>query len=358
MSKQSDLQAQARAIAGTAGQWAEDIHAALTVLGVPQGQFQERVNAYTGLEGGAAFNSLLDEGFARLLLDIYPSAALAYSASRKLRTNYSGAAFRVRRSSDNAEQDIGFLVNGQIDTSALTTFVGANNGFVTTIYDQSGNTRNATQTTAANQPQIVASGSVITENGKPVIRFNGTSQFMELQNAAGTFRNVPLAQALMVEKWTDATEDASLSYTFHFSANTATRSDTRFSHGRSANLTQPRVIGRQQDATTSSSRAASEAVSTNLECWTFYIDYAGTRQIAIARNLNAYISGTISDPAGNTSDTDSLVMRLGAGSNAAGSATSHWNGSIAEMILYASGSGYVSRAQAIITNQMNHYGIS
>jgi hypothetical protein len=41
---------------------------------------------------------------------------------------------------------------------------------VTTWYDQSGNGRDATQTLAINQPQIVSSGSVILENGKPALK--------------------------------------------------------------------------------------------------------------------------------------------------------------------------------------------
>jgi hypothetical protein len=102
------------------------------------------------------------------LLDTYPNAAAAYSV-RKLRTAYTGSTIRVRRSSDNTEQNIGFDGSGNLDTTALTSFCGAGNGFVTTWYDQSGNSRNATQTTAANQPQIVSAGSVITEGGKPTI---------------------------------------------------------------------------------------------------------------------------------------------------------------------------------------------
>ena len=101
------------------------------------------------------------------LLDTYSGAAAAYSL-RKLRTAYTGNAIRVRRSSDNTEQDIGFS-NNQLDTTALTTFCGVGNGFVKTWYDQSGNGYNATQTTAASQPQIVTSGSVITLNSKPSI---------------------------------------------------------------------------------------------------------------------------------------------------------------------------------------------
>lgn len=112
-------------------------------------------------------------GSSPLLLDLYPGAAAAYSV-RKLRTAYSGSAIRVRRSSDNTEQDIGFS-SDNLDTSSLTSFCGAGNGFITTWYDQSGNARNAIQTTAASQPQIVSSGSVITTNGKPAAQFDGTN---------------------------------------------------------------------------------------------------------------------------------------------------------------------------------------
>jgi hypothetical protein len=42
-------------------------------------------------------------------------------------------------------------------------------------YDQSGNNRHATQTTSSelgSQPLIVSSGSLVTENGKPALRFD------------------------------------------------------------------------------------------------------------------------------------------------------------------------------------------
>jgi 3D (Asp-Asp-Asp) domain-containing protein len=114
-----------------------------------------------------------------LLLDLYPGAAAAYSV-RKLRNAYAGSAIRVRRSSDNTEQDIGFS-GGNLDTTALTSFCSGTNGFVTTWYDQSGNGYNATQTTAASQPQIVSSGSVLTLTGigsaRPILSFDGTNDY-------------------------------------------------------------------------------------------------------------------------------------------------------------------------------------
>lgn len=110
------------------------------------------------------------------LLDTYTGAAAAYSL-RLLRSAYTGSAIRVRRSSDNTEQDIGFDISGNLNQSALTTFVGSGNGFVTTWYDQSGNAQNATQSTAANQPQIVSSGNILLRKGKPSIFSSSTNFF-------------------------------------------------------------------------------------------------------------------------------------------------------------------------------------
>lgn len=121
------------------------------------------------------FRSSSQYGAPRKLLDTYTGAAGIYSL-RHLRTGYSGPAIRVRRSSDDTEQDIYFL-NGVLDTASLLTFVGANNGFVRTWYDQSGFGRHANQTTNADQPQIVSGGALITQGSKPAIDFLGTKGF-------------------------------------------------------------------------------------------------------------------------------------------------------------------------------------
>ena len=120
-----------------------------------------------------------------LLLDDYSGAAAAYSL-RLLSSTYTGDAIRVRRASDNTEQDIGF-VNNELDTSTLITFCSGTNGFVKTWYDQSGNANDATQTTASAQPQIVSSGSVILENGKPALDFDGSDDYFVLS----TIQNTP-----------------------------------------------------------------------------------------------------------------------------------------------------------------------
>jgi hypothetical protein len=125
---------------------------------------------------------------AAYFTDLFGVPKVAY-ALRKLSPNtlYSGAAIRVRRSSDNTEQDINFTssaVNAPLDTSALTSFVGANDGFVTTWYDQSGNGIDISQSTASNQPKIVNAGSVITMNSKTSISFASASNGNFLQTTS------------------------------------------------------------------------------------------------------------------------------------------------------------------------------
>ena len=140
-------------------------------------------------------------GGGTLLLDEYPGAKRAYSV-RKISSSYTGDAIRVRRSSDNAEQNIGF-VGEDLDTSALTSFVGANDGFITTWYDQSGNGSNATQTTAATQATIVSAGTIYTAGTKPAIYASSGRSFMQF-----TAFTTTLVSNLLVGKKASSTSDA------------------------------------------------------------------------------------------------------------------------------------------------------
>lgn len=120
-----------------------------------------------------------------LLLDLYPATA-AYSL-RKLRTAYTGAAIRVRRSSDNTEQDIGF-VGVDLDTASLLSFVGAGDGFVNRWYDQQG-TNNAITTLGINQPIIVSGGVLLTISGTPRMDFDGINDVLSISTINFTSSN-------------------------------------------------------------------------------------------------------------------------------------------------------------------------
>jgi len=59
------------------------------------------------------------------ILDTYTGATAGYS-TRRLTNTYTGGLIRVRRSSDDAEQDIGYDANGEdLDISGLLAFVNA-----------------------------------------------------------------------------------------------------------------------------------------------------------------------------------------------------------------------------------------
>jgi hypothetical protein len=159
-------------------------------------------------------NQLTAEGFGMLsgvasasftgLLDEYPNAAAAYSV-RRLSSTYEGALMQVRI--DTVGQpvyDIGFDANGDLDTADLISKAAGNDAFVRTWYDQSGNANNAQQTTTANQPQIVNSGSVILENNKPCIFYsNDNLVAWENVTAPTLFQNMSdEISILLVEKST------------------------------------------------------------------------------------------------------------------------------------------------------------
>lgn len=117
-------------------------------------------------EGVTAATKLLDETGVG-------SALMAFSV-RKLRDNYTGAALRVRRASDNDEADI-FFEGEDLNIDQLESFCSGTNGFVTTWYDQSNNGHDFTRSIAGSQPQIVSNGSAILENGKVAMQYDGTS---------------------------------------------------------------------------------------------------------------------------------------------------------------------------------------
>lgn len=99
-----------------------------------------------------------------LPLDTGTAASRAFSL-RKLRTAYAGNVVTVKRASDSTSSTIGFSGN-VIDSTTLLTFCAATNCVVTTGYDQSGNARDWTAISGS-EPQIVASGSLVTKGGFP-----------------------------------------------------------------------------------------------------------------------------------------------------------------------------------------------
>jgi hypothetical protein len=136
----------------------------------------------------------------RLLLDQFPGAGLAFSF-RKLRRAYTGSAVRIRRSSDNAELDIGFAANNDFDVAAAAAHIGAGTGNIVTMYDQSGNGDDATNATQATQPDYSATGF----NNLPSGSFTTASDVLGTASDAASLggTQATLIAALTMESATD-----------------------------------------------------------------------------------------------------------------------------------------------------------
>jgi hypothetical protein len=112
----------------------------------------------------------------------YGSGAVAAYSLRKLRAAYSGSAVRVRRSSDNTEQDIGFTTQGELDTASLLSFVNeeiTDNINTTTDSNSDGLADGLTKLT--NNP----TATIVTGNGHI-----GSAQRMEYNVGAGTLQSI------------------------------------------------------------------------------------------------------------------------------------------------------------------------
>lgn len=153
-----------------------------TISGLTTAAYDFRVVAFTPI--GAAV--VAATSYTLGLVGINPASISATIAQayglRKVVVGYSGHCIKVRRSSDNTEQYIDFNGN-DLDTAALLSFVGAGSGYVSEWTDQSGNGRHMLQATTASQPKIVNSGTVLANNGRPAITFDGTDDYLERTTA-------------------------------------------------------------------------------------------------------------------------------------------------------------------------------
>jgi hypothetical protein len=267
------------------------------------------------------------------LLDRY-TAAVAYSL-RKLRTRYTGAAIRVRRSSDSTEQDIGFA-GTVLDTASLVSFCGAGNGFVTTWYDQVGS-NNAVQTTAAIQPQIVSSGSlIVSETNKPSIAFvdaSGAAVGPYLEHDPFYVASQSYVGYLAVHSLVGAGFSHSI-----FDSNPANRGVFLFYSGATR---QPGIYSNRSGANS----AIGSALTLN-ETVVFYGQANRTR-------INQFINTTVEENAGATDPNTDLTMPTKCWIGNSNTAVPTCNNKISELIGFTADQS--SNQLAIRTNASNYW---
>jgi len=256
------------------------------------------------------------------LLNDYSGAAAAYSL-RLLDNTYTGNAIKVRRASDNAEQDIAFA-NNELDTATLETFASGTDAFVTTWYDQSGNGYDAAQATASRQPKIVSSGSTILENGKATLSLDHTS----LQNLIGS-------NGFDISNFTQFSVAKQLGDSFLFSIQTSNSAGIRQQVSGSTFTSR---ITTSNISVTSSPTANNQFLLTSL--------YDGTNGYTYLNNTQS-ASATLS-----VSNVSSANMEIG---SASAVNASTFGGIIQEMIFYQSDES--SNRTGIETNINDYYSI-
>jgi hypothetical protein len=251
----------------------------------------------------------------------------------------------VRRSSDNAEQDIGFS-GGTLDTNALTSFVGSNDGYVVTWYDQSGNNRDATQSTQADQPKIVDQGSVTTDgNGVASIIFQNGNYLAAPWSALFSAPDSDVALFSVI----DFIDTSNLHVPFRQTngGEKAIENLNTIIHGYSSSSSD---FYRVND-TDSSAYSLSSEFGQNTPKSIALLKSSGS---ALAYNNNTQKMNK------STADQQERISKgegpydIYIGKNA-GFSRGHHNGHITEMVVYAEDKS--SKRQLIQNNQMNRYRI-
>lgn len=292
------------------------------------------------------------------LLDLYGSAAVAYSM-RKLRTAYAGACVRVRTSAaGNAETDIGFDGNGNLDETALAAAIGSNTGTVVTWYDQSGNGVNVTQATAANQPIIVSSGTIQKNNGRVTMFFDGTNDGLASSFSVTAIASARQGSISAVHKSTNTGGTGNGIVILHRSGGYDYQSGLLFER-RGTTLSFSLGSG-----TTGAFNAANFQTQTTPNTNTSALTIAQTFVDGVGGTRTLYIdgtSGTLTNSAGTlattgfmTTGSGSMRVILGArNNNQTNTLSDFWQGSINEAVVW--GSDQTSNQAGIKSNQASYF---
>lgn len=152
----------------------------------------------TGGGGSGAFVGVLD----RLSTSAYAAHAFV-----RLTSSWTGSAVcRLREDNGNTEDDFladsGFLLNSSSQTvAAWLTANSATNAYVDTIYDQTGNSRDWTQPTNADQPLFSATGF----NGAAAAVFDASNpEYMIGNDMSGAFTGNDTAYTAAISHTIDA----------------------------------------------------------------------------------------------------------------------------------------------------------
>ena len=257
------------------------------------------------------------------LLDAYGGAHAAYSL-RKLNSDYTGAAIRVRRHSDNSEIDVAFKADGTLDTDATDAFYDGSNITAKTWYDQSGNGNDVTANPSGAEPLVYNNAGLIPLDGRPALRFVGTDAF-PFDNTGLDIGNL---SSFIVCKYSNTTGDQqALSLS-------GTSGDARWFA--------PRLVGGNFNYTVGTSGSVGTATATTAN--NLHTCIAGATQT----DTEAFLNGTSVGTKALGSGIDSNDANIGSRGSSA-----YMNGFIQEVVVYSSDQS--ERRLGIERNISNHY---
>lgn len=217
----------------------------------------------------------------------------------------------------------------------MLSFAGAGNAYVVTWYDQSGNSRNATQSTTTNQFQIVNAGALITWNSKPYV-FSDATDFVQATDPMGGSASEFVAALIIRTSATSNGAFGNASFTLH----TGTNRVSTFLPWSDLNIYYD--VG----GSTGANRITISSQFTNATLYQFsFINSVANNQQAVRKN------GTQigSDATGHTVTTS--LLRL---SDASPQGV---QGYLTEFIFYES-TLTTTELQTIENNQIAYYGIT
>jgi Concanavalin A-like lectin/glucanases superfamily len=140
--------------------------------------------------------------------DIVSGAAAWWGLRAYSIASIGGNAIRLRRDSDNGEQDFATVTGGGLDLSAIASFKGAANLFVAKLYDQTGQGNDLLQATAANQPGFVLSGL----GSLPIMTFDGSASRMQAAGIINGTSHYPFTITSFISRTSGAATQSTILY--------------------------------------------------------------------------------------------------------------------------------------------------
>lgn len=256
--------------------------------------------------------SMMAAGRAGILGE-FPGSNAAYS-TRALTPNLHAPIMRVRRDSDNSQQDFGANDDGDLDTAAILAFVGAGGiGGIATWYDQSGSGNHVTNAVNINQPLIVNNGFLIQTNGKPSVDFiPGFPTY--LKNTAFSMNTNPHTVFSVVDY---AFNDVNLRRFLSLQRNTGSQGNWIYASSSGTILAGSRhPVNNQID---------SLPVPTTQDTLYYMTNSPNYQEMSVGGGFRFNDSGTITH-------ADMQQIRVGQGDSDTGDTV--WRGKIQEIILY------------------------